>query len=175
MKRLSEMLYDHGLQVFFFLLGSGGVIIFWNKLKELFFDFLEYKVSIWIPAAVFLFIFAVKCVVGRIKRRSTGFVITSLSSPPVYKRSSYGKSKAFRVLWRVWSGTDSRIGGYDRLWVDGPFCPEKQCSYELDRKNNKWICVKCGKKFRIPKKIREDTREKVIKIFESEVRSRKKN
>ena len=73
-------------------------------------------------------------------------------------------------------GSDSMFDDSNKLWADGPFCPS--CLYELDRDykedkwttKNRWMCVKCNKNFSIPKNIEEDTREKVIKIFEAELR-----
>jgi len=68
------------------------------------------------------------------------------------------------VKWKVWLGYD-RLGKESRVWVEGPFCP--QCLYELDRDRagKKWHCLKCNKHTPIPKNLREDTIEKMIKVF----------
>lgn len=55
-------------------------------------------------------------------------------------------------------------------WVDGPFCPE--CDYELETntKRTKWVCIQCQDNFSIPADIQDNTIEKVVKIFEANIR-----
>lgn len=142
---------------------------YWNSLKELILQIINCSTTGWIILFLFIVIFGIK----KLTKKKQSFVtVLSSISPPQYKKTDLGKHNLFGVMWNVWMGYDSLSTNNDkeRLWADDPFCP--RCDYELDRdeEKDKWICVKCNQSFKIPKNIKNDTKEKVIKIFEAELR-----
>lgn len=154
-------------------MGFAGIIVFWNNLKKIFFIIIEYKYSGWIVAGILIIIFLLALLVEKIKNRNQKPGILFILNPPMYKHRDYGKVELFNVLWHLWSGSNSLFEEGEQVWVDGPYCSIENCKCELENEHNKWLCIRCGKKYSIPKKIQEDTRDKVIKIFESGIENNK--
>ena len=102
--------------------------------------------------------------------------------PPVPPRFKYSETwhAAYGVKWKVSFGFDTEPGGISfgshheepRLSVDGPYC--ERCGYELETIKSKfWLCVACKKKVSVPRELRYDTDERILKIFEAKLRSGK--
>ena len=171
--KFRKILYDHYLIIFSILLTAGlSVAAKYYDLLQLILQTISYPAIGWIILFLFIAILGIKKLTK--KKRSSATSVIDL--PPEYRNKNLGKHKLFEVMWDVWMGSkfppDVFFDIPQRLWADGPFCP--YCSYELDKdyERGKWICAKCNKYFNIPKNIREDTTEKVIKIFEAELRKK---
>ncbi|HNR81482.1 MAG TPA: hypothetical protein PK367_03400 [Candidatus Paceibacterota bacterium] len=150
---------------------SDNWISFCNNLTKWVLAIAGYQYSGWIFSGILITIFVV--FLWRMKKKNKGCAITFISAPPSQEHFRYGKPELFNVSWDLWSGSDSLFDSgpeHERVWVDGPYCIENDCGYELDREGDKWVCAKCGKNYKIPKHIQNDTRDKVIKIFESEIK-----
>lgn len=128
-------------------------------------------------------------------RKPKGVVLDD--SPPIQKPRGYLKDLGYRekvgVIWKLsapykesepWKeGAVSPNDNLDisNLWVEGPFCPEcypkcKRILYRDDEKNI-WYCIDHqywffkkmikSKKIKIPKDLREKTKDKIIESFKA--------
>lgn len=137
-----------------------------NWLKDRGLQVITHPITGWVFSVLIIltivFIFVVK-------RNSApiAYFLTPEPGLPEYNRY-LGAREEFRVKWKIYIGHDFLGDESERLWVDDPLCPH--CDYQLDRDGNKWFCVPCNKKFRIPKSICEDTKEKMIKFFKADLR-----
>lgn len=172
-KKIGKILYDHWLQIFSVLLGLvgvGAIIKFWNFIKQKF--LYSVCISVWLWCIIIVVIFAIIIVAIKLvkRRKKLGAILCPNPSDyePKYKEF-LADIPEFGVMWKLYFGNDFLRSQKQRIWVEGPFCLE--CHYELDRENlKKWKCNRCIKRFKIPKHIREDTKERVTKIFGSDFR-----
>lgn len=170
MQSIKKALYDHWLVLFGVLL-----VIFLGSAEftslKLFSHYILPFIGTWYIAIIILSLALVLIIALAkfAKRKGPGIHIISPSpSRPMFK---YKETEKFvggaGVKWKVWLGHD-RIGGGEedrQVWVEGPYC--MKCLYELDRDKSKkkWHCLTCNGYTAIPKGLREDTMEKVTKIF----------
>ncbi len=113
--------------------------------------------------------------------------------PPIQKPRCFlndlGCKEKHGVIWNLfapnkeWFWKEGIVSSEDNfdisnLWIEGPFCPEcypkcKRILYRDDEKNI-WYCIDHSywflkkiktKKIKIPKDLRENTRDKVIESF----------
>lgn len=165
-----KILYDHWLIIFSIIIGTAGVSVavkYYDSLQQLILQAINHSATGWIALFLFIVILRIKKLT---KKKQPLATVLSFVPPPQHKKDDLGKRELFGVMWNVWMGYDFLSNDEERLWADDPFCPH--CDYELDRdeEKDKWICVKCNQSFKIPKNIKDDTKEKVIKIFEAEIR-----
>lgn len=178
--KIRKFLYDHWLIVFSvifsvifsaFIVGlPKWIVSHKNFLKSLFRE----GIPIWVVITIFG-IFLIFVLVQRKFKRTTGR-IRIITLQPKEKIQDLGEVKIAGVVWKIWIGSDTPFMPLEnkRVWADGPFCP--YCDYKLDWdfRRNIWKCIKCGRRFKIPKDLRDDTREKIIKIVEAELRKQQK-
>ena len=183
MKKIIKVIYDHWKIVLSAILTTPGVIFyllpkFRKEIWSIVIKWLFSSLTGWILFLILLTVivcvfFYKKYFSGKNKGPSIAFITTR----PTYRNKDLGKYEYFDVNWKFWLGSDTVlpgiIDGQDdfRIWADGPYCPK--CNYELDKNFDKkvWECIRCNKKYKIPKKILSHTREKVIKLFESDMKN----
>ena len=173
MPSIKKILYDHWLVSLGVLLG---VFLSSAELTALkpFSQYILPSLRIWyVPTIIVstgVLIFTLTKLLSN--RGPTIRILPPPLDPPTHK---YRKSERFidtaGVKWKVWRGCDELISGEDdqRVWVEGPYCAK--CLYELDRDKTgkKWRCLKCNEYIPIPKDLREDTIEKMIKILTADL------
>jgi len=169
MPSIKKILYDHWL----ILLGALLVVFLGSSeltsLKLLSHYILPFFSTWYITTIIVLSLVLIFTLTKLLKNR--GSRIGIFFPPPVPPRHKYKDTEQLidgaGVKWKVWLGHDTLAGGEDdqQVWVEGPYCA--RCHYELDRDKTekKWYCLKCNNYTPIPKNLREDTIEKVIKIF----------
>lgn len=167
MPSIGKTLYDLCLILLVFMLGLASSELTRFKLFSSY--VLPFLVDKWYIPTVIISVLVLIIVLFK-SGRGKGFgidIITLGTSPPRFKRPETEHFKNYAgVEWIVWLGYDLKRGGQkDRLWVEGPRC--SKCSYQLDqdKSGKKWYCLKCNKYTRIPRKLRENVREKMIKLF----------
>ncbi len=76
------------------------------------------------------------------------------------------------VIWKVMPGTNTNpnkhaLRGLDVFaWVQpNPYCPV--CGCELERQSTRWYCTYCDTGRNVPKKLRNETRKKINRIFQT--------
>lgn len=172
--KFPKILYDHWLIIFSIIIGTAGVSVavkHYDSLQQLILQVISHSAAGWIVLLLFIVISGIKKLT---KKKQSSVTFLSSDSPlfsPKYMKTNIRRNNLFGVVWHIWIGSDSlSTDNRERLWADGPFC--SRCDYELDRDEEKdrWICINCNRSFKIPKNVREGTREKVIKIFEAEIR-----
>lgn len=158
-EKFLSIIYDHWITI----LSIFGVGIFsWLKIQIPIIA--NYPVQLWV---VCIIIILTICIVLYIKTPKIKSLVFDYKKPiHIYKE--YGKKILFKVDWEVFMGHDDDFSDR-RIWVSGPFCPE--CIYALDEDVDKWICVTCNKKYKIPYNIRICPKEKIVKIFEAKAKS----
>ncbi len=174
MPPIKRILYDHwlvllGVLLAALLLGSAEL----TPLKLLSHYILPLFSTWYITTVILLSVALIFTLAKLLKNRGPGIAFLAPPlDPPTHK---YRKSERFidtaGVKWKVWRGYDELISGEDdqRVWVEGPYCAK--CLYELDRDKTgeKWRCLKCNEYIPIPKDLREDTIEKMIKILTADL------
>lgn len=173
MPPIKKILYDHWLILFGALLvvflGSSEL----TSLKLLSHYILPFF-STWYIIPIILLSLVLIITLAKLAK-SKGPSIHIISPPPTRPMYKYKETeqlvKGGGVKWKVWLGHDRLAGGEEdqRVWVEGPYCPK--CLYELDRDKTekKWHCLKCNQYIPISKELREDTIEKMIKIFTADL------
>lgn len=137
--------------------------------------FLKKQIPLWVGVCGVILIILIWILIHMISKKRSRISYFSFLPRPRYKIQDLGRCEILGVIWDCWIGSDTIVllpgeNVPSRVWVEGPFCPE--CNYELERKEKFWYCVLCKKKFKIPKDLKENTREKIIKIFEAELRKK---
>jgi len=169
MPPIKRILYDHWKIILTALLAgflTSAELTSLNLLSDHILPFL----STWYIATIIILSLVLIITLAKLaKGKGPGIhIISPPPSQPMYKYEETEQlANGAGVKWKVWLGHD-RIGGGEedrRVWVEGPYCPK--CHYELDqdKAGKRWHCLKCNKYTPIPKELREDTIEKMIKIF----------
>ncbi|NQU99803.1 MAG: hypothetical protein HQ538_03625 [Parcubacteria group bacterium] len=178
--KILKILYDHWLIILKVALTLGGLSLV-IYLRDLLMSAFHKQIPVWLVVGglvcFYLPYLLFRKLLSKKKKMSPGIMF--VTPPPIYRKGDLGTCNIGGVIWSFWVGSDTLFEGLmagkqtRRIWADGPFC--LQCPYELDRDfdKNRWMCMKCGGKFGIPKNLETDTRKKVIKIFEAELRSPK--
>lgn len=179
MSPIKQILYDHWKIVLTALLAAFLASAELTPLKLLSHHVLPVFGTWYITTIIVLSLTLIFALVKLLKNRSPGIIFLPplLDSP----RHKYPQSEQFiataGVKWKVWLGYDWLAGGEDdqRVWVEGPYCVK--CLYELDRDEarKKWHCLKCNEYIPILKHLREDTKQKLIKIFTADLERQKRN
>lgn len=173
MSPIKKILYQHWLILFGVLLG---VFLSSAELTALkpFSQYILPSLRIWyvltIMVSTGVLIFTLTKLLRN--RGPTIRILPPPLDPPTHK---YPQSERLidhaGVKWKVWLGYDEFASGEEdqRVWVEGPYCPK--CLYELDlhKTGKKWRCLKCKEYIPIPKDLREDTIEKMIKILTADL------
>lgn len=175
---MQKILYDHWKILLAFLLSVGGISLayrFWQYLQ----DFFLWQYSGWLVLAVALIGAIIWSFLYKLRSKKSYAGIYSVSGRPnsvIYT----AEPTEFNVNWHLYMGTSSLIEhrapqdipphdfyGY----IEGPYCP--QCDYELDidHKRRFWRCGAGHGRFKIPKHLRLDTRDKITKLFEANFRT----
>ncbi len=179
MLSIKKILYDHWLVSLGVLLAAFLGSAELTSLKLLSDHILPFLSTWYIATIIILSLLLVITLAKLLKNRGPGIAFLAPPlDPPTHK---YRKSERFidtaGVKWKVWRGYDELVSGEDdqRLWVEGPCCAK--CLYELDRDKTgkKWHCVECNKYTRIPKHLREDTIENMIKNLTASLERQKRN
>ena len=159
MKKIFDILYEHWLIIFSLF---GVAIVSWLKIKVPLIA--NYNVPLWIVCIVVVVTILITIYIKTPKIKP---IILNVSKPNNIEKE-YGVYDLYKVGWQVSMGYDNDFRDR-RIWVFGPYC--LKCKYRLDNLEEKWLCVPCDKKYKIPYNIRICPIEKVIKIFEAKVQS----
>jgi len=166
MPSIKKILYDHWLVSLGVLLAAFLGSAELTSLKLLSHYILPLFSTWYITTIIVLSLILIFTVTKLLRSRGPKIgILFPSKSPPRWKQEQTEQFiDAVRVKWKVWLGYD-RLGEGSRVWVEGPHCP--QCLYELDRDRaeKKWHCLKCNEYISIPKDLRKDTIQKMIKIF----------
>ena len=145
------------------LLSVFGIAIFsWLKVEIPIIA--SYPVQLWVVCIISLLGICGTLYIKKPRIKPINF--DSKKPSNIYK--DFGIKNLYKVDWEVFMGYDDDFSDR-RIWVSGPFCPK--CIYALDENVDKWLCVDCDKKYKIPYNIRICPKEKVIKIFEARAKS----
>lgn len=167
MNAIVKIIYDHWLIFLNLILATFGITTLWSYINE--------WRHVWVPA-LFILITVVFFVISIKRGRKFGPSVMFVKRPPSERYYEWPKVSLYGVNWKLWRGMDSYFAPASindhrlRTWVDGPYCVD--CDYEMDTAKNgkRWLCVRCQTGIRIPKSIREDTKEKIVKIFDADFR-----
>ncbi len=154
-----SIVYDHWKIIF----GVFSVIIV-SWLKDGVRTVIKYSVPVWLVLLLTVLVIIFFNLNKRFKLKPRLFN----DKKPKNILNDYGVKELYKVNWHVFLGFDKNFKDR-KIWVGGPYC--QKCDYVLDEEVNKWICVPCSKKYKIPYNIRICPKEKVVKIFEAKVRS----
>lgn len=173
-----KFLYDHYLAIFSALIGLLG-LGFLYVVQDIIAVFISWVYSGWIFSGVIIIVLIIRRILQN--DNSLGGIIIKPSPVPSNKHEEFEPSEKYGVYWHFWRGNNvpsafSYALGDSPLhtWVDGPFCLE--CEYELEesKKGDKWICANTHKAIKIPEALRNNVKQKIVKIFDAELRRQHK-
>lgn len=159
MKKIFNIIYEHWLIAYSIF----GVFIFsWLKIQVPLIA--NYNVSLWIVCITIVITILITIYIKTPKIKP---IIFNVNKPNNIEKE-YGVKNLYKVGWQVFMGYDNDFRDR-RIWASGPYC--LKCKYRLDNWEEKWLCVPCDEKYKIPYNIRICPTEKVIKIFEAKAQS----
>lgn len=119
----------------------------------------------------------IKFIIGKLGKSKGGILEDSFSRYKSVGAMLFDKREKFKVMWDIYGekyplfegvdghGFDILRLQIDSIWVGNPLCVK--CNCELQKDEKKWVCVNCGRKVKIPKYLRIDTQENVIRAFKA--------
>ena len=119
----------------------------------------------------------IKFIIGKLGKSKGCILEDSFSRYKPIGVILFDKREKFKVAWNIY-GTkeilfevvESQHPGISRLqidsiWVGNPSCISCDCELQGDEK--KWICVNCGRKVKIPKYLRTNMQENILRVFKA--------
>ena len=165
------------LSILLILISPTTIVIYLKKINPLstwLIPFIKWNGSGWVVAAIFLFALIFLQIRNHFFQKSK-IIKNWFSDPPKFNANHDNKTferEYAGVIWKVIAGSDVEPGMQAlpreaiKVWVyPNPRCPK--CGYQLERYKNRWHCTSCEVNYKIPKKLRDHTWEKIRRIFET--------